>query len=66
MALFKSSCHFNMEETPNMDDKKTPGPFGHTEISRNVDVKSCRRPRYQGLSQSFWCDKLKVESLYFF
>lgn len=45
--------------------KKTPGPCRHTEISRNVDVKSCRWSRYRGLSQSLWCDKLKVESLYF-
>lgn len=43
------SCHSNMEETPNMDDKKTPGPCGHTEISRKVVVKSCPRPKYWGL-----------------
>lgn len=34
------SCHSSMVETPNMGDRKTPGSCRHTELARNVDVKS--------------------------
>lgn len=59
------SCHSRVEEMPNTGDRKTLGPWGHTEISRNVDVKSYPRPRCWALSQSLWRDKLKVKSLYY-